>query len=78
MMVYSTVAIEYPQVPTNHDEHEKLGSGEPVTEHNDIILLAIYNVYNAIYRSTECTQFTYLFFALISFAEFTCHENPPN
>jgi hypothetical protein len=29
-------------------------------EHNNIILLAIYNVYNAIYRSTEYTQFTLL------------------
>jgi hypothetical protein len=36
-------------------------------EHNNIILLAIYNVYNAIYRSTECTQFTPLFFTLLFF-----------
>jgi hypothetical protein len=30
MMVYSTVAIEYPQECKNHDEHDKHGSGEPV------------------------------------------------
>jgi hypothetical protein len=67
MMVYSIVTIEYPQDPQNQDEHDKHGSGEPVKEHNDIILLAIYNAYNAIYRSTEYTQFTLLFFALIPF-----------
>jgi hypothetical protein len=55
MMVYSTAAIEYPQECTNNDEHDKHGSGEPVTEHNDIILLAIYNVHDAIYRSMEYT-----------------------
>jgi hypothetical protein len=87
MMVYSIVAIEYPQDPQNHDEHDKHGSGEPVKEHNDIILLAIYNAYNVIYRSTECTQFTPLFFASISFeptayllnllAMKTCRNNVP-
>jgi hypothetical protein len=41
--------------------------GEPAREHNNIILLAIYNVHDAIYRSTEYTQFTFLFFALLSF-----------
>ncbi len=32
------------------------------------------------YRSTECTQFTSLFFTLLFLkpAWFTCHENPPN
>jgi hypothetical protein len=50
MMVYSTAAIEYPQECTNHDEHDKHGSGEPVTEHNDIIPLAIYNFYDATFQ----------------------------
>jgi hypothetical protein len=36
-------------------------------EHNNIILLAIYNVYDALYRSTEYTQFTSLSFALLFF-----------
>ncbi len=53
MMVYLAVAIKYPQDPQNHDEQDKHGSGEPAREHNNIILLAIYNVHDAIYRSTE-------------------------
>jgi hypothetical protein len=45
-------------------------------EQNNIILLAIYNDHNAIYRSTEYTFF-YLFFSSKP-AYFTSHENPPN
>ena len=32
---------------------------------NNIILLAIYNDHNAVYRSTEYTHFTSLYFALL-------------
>jgi hypothetical protein len=54
-------------VCTKKNFQAKHGSGEPAREHNNIILLAIYNVHNAIYRSTEYTQFALLFFALLSF-----------
>ena len=49
-------------------------------EQNNIILLAIYNVHNAIYRSAEYTFYfsiLSLFFSLKT-PWFTGHENPPN
>jgi hypothetical protein len=66
MMVYLAVAIKNPQDPQNHNEQDKHGSGEPAREHNNIILLATMFIMR-FYRSTEYTQFTSLFFTLISF-----------
>ncbi len=85
MMVYSIVAIEYPQECTNHDEHDKHGSGEPVNK-------ALLHYTTSYIQCLWCditgprnnTQFTLLFlcFHFIwthwMFAKFTCHKTPPN
>ncbi len=60
-----SVAIKNPQDPQNHDEHDKHGSGEPAREHNNIILLAIYNVYNA---NLQVHGINTIYFSFLCFA----------
>ncbi len=67
MMVYSIAEIEYLQECTNHDEHAKHGSGEPVNK-------ALWHYTTSYIQCLWCditgprknTQFTPLFFASIS------------
>jgi hypothetical protein len=65
-----SVAIKNPLDPQNHDEHDehdKHGSGEPAREHNNIILQAIYNVYNGILQvhGMYAIYFSFLYFAFL-------------
>jgi hypothetical protein len=68
MMVYSIAAIGYRQECTNHDEHDKHGSGEPVNK-------ALWHYTTSYIKCLWCditgpwnnTQFTLLSFASISF-----------
>ncbi len=68
MMVYYQSQSRLHKIHKNHGEHDyhELVPENLQGEHNNIILLAIYNVHNAIYRSTEYTQFTFLFFCFAS------------
>ncbi len=85
MMVYSVAAIEYSQECTNHDEHDKHGSGEPVNK-------ALWHYTTSYIQCLWCditgprNIHNLLFFSLLQFhpkthwisAEFTCHKTPPN
>jgi hypothetical protein len=68
MMVYWKSQSRIHKIHKIHGEHDnhELVPENLQGEHNNIILLAIYNVHNAIYRSTEYTQLLFISFACFS------------
>jgi hypothetical protein len=69
MMFIISRNLESTRATINHGEHEyhELVPENLQGEHNNIILLDINNVHNAIYRSTEYTYFTSLYLLLLFF-----------
>jgi hypothetical protein len=75
MMVYSISAIEHPQDCTNHDEHDKHGSGEPVNRAlQHYITSYIQCLWWDITGPRNNTQFSLLFFL----SKIICRNNLPN
>ncbi len=78
MIIYYQSQSRIHKIHNNHGDYYELVQKNLQGKQNNIILLATYNDYNAIYRSTECT---FLLLSFLFFQKPTCftgHENSPN
>ncbi len=67
-----------PQIHNNHGCKTTINwFRRTCNEQNNIILLAVYNVHNAFYRSTDCTFLSFLLSLLVSLTVKTRYINAP-